>query len=217
MRPLSDKELRLLQPVVVKWRRKTGAAPRRLVFAFFFLIAFFWVLLLIAKYHDETGPNWYQSLLIAASIVSPFALWAYPRQVREMRAKLAHYEAAVGRNEAQVVRVRADEMIEFEEEEDEGACYAFQLDGHNILFVSGQDYYASAKFPNTDFSLISIYGQHGELVEGFIEKQGSKLKASRKISAKMKSTMTIPDHLQVIPGDLNQIEQLLTKTCSTPR
>jgi len=52
-------------------------------------------------------------------------------------------------------------MVEFEEEEDEDACYAFQLDGGRILFVAGQSYYRSARFPNTDFSLVGLYDKEG--------------------------------------------------------
>jgi len=37
-------------------------------------------------------------------------------------------------------------MVEFEQEEDEGACYAFQLDSHHLVFLVGQDFYASVCF-----------------------------------------------------------------------
>jgi hypothetical protein len=100
-------------------------------------------------------------------------------------------------------------MVEFEEEEDEGACYAFQLNNPWIVFVSGQDFYPSARFPNTDFSLVSIYGEHEVLVESFVEKHGNKLKPVRMISSEQKSKMKIPSHLQTIQGDLSHIEHLL--------
>jgi hypothetical protein len=99
--------------------------------------------------------------------------------------------------------------VEFEEEEDEGACYAFQLDKCQIVFVSGQDFYPSAKFPNTDFSVVNIYADDGKLVESLIEKNGDKLKALRKISSRAKSGMTIPGNLETVDGDLSQIEQVL--------
>jgi hypothetical protein len=100
-------------------------------------------------------------------------------------------------------------MAELEEEEDEGACYALQLENNKIIFVTGQDDYASAWFPNTDFSLVEIYGDGNVLVEGFIEKNGKKLTPQRTISAKVKSKLRIPDHLEVIDGGPGDLENLL--------
>lgn len=100
-------------------------------------------------------------------------------------------------------------MVELEEQEDEGACYAFQIAGNRIVFISGQDFYASARFPNNDFSLIHIYREDGALLEGFIEKRGTKLNPSRKIPSEMKEKMEVPDHLKVIDGTLDQLESLL--------
>jgi hypothetical protein len=100
-------------------------------------------------------------------------------------------------------------MVELEEVEDEGACYAFQLSGKRIVFVSGQNFYPSARFPNSDFSLVDIYGENNVLVETFIEKHGKKLRPRRKISAEVTSKMKVPDHLQVIEGKLDDLEELL--------
>jgi hypothetical protein len=98
-------------------------------------------------------------------------------------------------------------MVELEEEE--GTCYVFQLSGQRIVFVSGQDFYASARFPNSDFSLIHIYDEKEGVVEAFIEKHGKKLRAKRKISGELRSKMKVPDHLQVIAGKLDDLEELL--------
>jgi len=101
-------------------------------------------------------------------------------------------------------------MVEFEQEEDEGACYAFQLDSHHLVFVVGQDFYASAKFPNPDSSLLDIAAEDGIVLPSFVEKNGHRLKPTRRISASQKSRMRIPNHLEIVERDLNQIEQILS-------
>ena len=121
---------------------------------------------------------------------------------------MAFYEVALKRNESRVTRIQSDDMVELEEEEDEGACYAFQLSNNRIVFISGQDYYPSARFPNTDFSLVGIYGENKPLIE-VLEKNGTKLKSSRRIPASIKSKLQVPDHLGVIEGRLGELEQLL--------
>jgi hypothetical protein len=77
-------------------------------------------------------------------------------------------------------------MVELQEGEDEGACYAFQLDDDQILFISGQDYYSSSQFPNSDFSLNQILDDQGRLLEELISKQGEKLQPVHQISAHVK-------------------------------
>ena len=142
-------------------------------------------------------------------IVTLISVWVYFSEKPKEESAVRTYAEALSKNEAHVTRIQSDEMVELEEEEDEGACYAFQLENNKIVFVSGQDYYASARFPNTDFSLIEIYGDGSVPVEGFIEKDGKKLKPQRKISAKVKSKLRIPFHLEVIDGSLVDLENLL--------
>jgi hypothetical protein len=62
----------------------------------------------------------------------------------------------------------------FEEIEDEGACYAFELEGGRVVFVAGQEFTESARFPSLDFSLVYPLVEQGRPVEMFIEKRGGK-------------------------------------------
>lgn len=94
-------------------------------------------------------------------ICVPLSLWSYLSARRDLARRVDRFEEALRRNEAYELRVQSTQMVEFEEEEDEDACYAFQLDGGRILFVAGQSYYRSARFPNTDFSLVGLYDKEG--------------------------------------------------------
>ncbi len=93
--------------------------------------------------------------------------------------------------------------------EDEGACYAFQVEAEQVLFVVGQDFYESARFPNSDFSLVHIRTESGELVEMAFVYGGSKLSPIHTVPAARKSTLQIPQHLSVINARLSDIEARL--------
>jgi hypothetical protein len=132
--------------------------------------------------------------------------WASGR-IEDLR-RLRKYEGALARNEADVVHIRADEMVEIKEYEDLGACYAFQVEPDKIVFVSGQDFYASRRFPNTDFSLVTIQSQDGEILELLIDKHGDKLKPKCKIPASAWD-LGLPNHLETLQGRLDDLEKLL--------
>ncbi len=209
IRPVAGKERRLLNRGLVRCQHRLAALRRRMFAIGLALFGALWGFMMIAAVLDKKGPTWYVSLLIGFGIALPISLWSYLSLRPKLVANVRQFESALRRNEAREIRIRSQAMVEFEEEEDEGACYAFQLNDHRIVFVSGQDFYPSAKFPNTDFSLVSIYGDHEVLVESFIEKHGNKLKPVRRISSSQKSKMKIPSHLQTIQGDLSRVEQLL--------
>jgi hypothetical protein len=209
VRPLTEKERRLLNGVLFRRQRRLATLRRRMLVIGSVLFGALWSLMMIATLLDKKGPTWYASLSIAFSIALPISVWSYLSLRPKLFADVCQVEGALRRNEARVIRIQSQAMVEFEEIEDEGASYAFQLDKHRIVFVSGQDFYPSARFPNTDFSLVSIYGDDNILVEAFIEKQGNKLQPLRTVSSEQKSRMMIPSHLETIEGDLNRVEQLL--------
>src|SRR5579871_836331 len=206
IRPLNEKERRLLNAALA-WRKRRLEVLRCGV-VFFSLIFFiiFAGAIIVATTLDKKGPAWYYCCLFAAVITFPISLWSYLDLKAEFIADVRLVENALLRNEACVIRIQATAMVEFEEEEDEGACYAFQLDEGQMIFISGQDFYPSAKFPNSDFSIVNIYADDEQLVESLMEKHGHKLEAVRKISSRTKSGMNIPDNLEIVEGELIQIE-----------
>jgi len=210
VRLLNEKEHRLLRWALDRRKRRVKVLRRRMIFTGLALFAAFSGMMIVATVADKKGPAWYYCSLIGAAIAFPISLWSYLSLRRKFIADVQLLESALCRNEARVTRIQSDAMVEFEEEEDEGACYAFQLENRQIVFLSGQEFYPSAKFPNSDFSLVSIYGDRGILAESFIEKNGDKLEALRTISARQKSRMKIPDNMETVEGNLDQIEQILS-------
>jgi len=203
-RQLADKERRLLAGVVRHRQHRLKRLPWRLAFAGLVIFGVFWAMTMI-------GFHVYRLSLSAVwlGIWSMTFVWTYFSEKPKVKADIEIYVNALSRNEAREIRIRSDEMVELEEEEDEGVCYAFQLEGNRIFFVVGQEYYPSVQFPNTDFSLVQIYNEKEVVLEEFIEKHGKKLKPKRKISAKNKAKLRVPGNLEVIEGTLDDLEKLL--------
>jgi hypothetical protein len=112
-------------------------------------------------------------------------------------------QSALTANAADVYDVRARAFVEFEEEEDEGACYAFEIDGSRLVFVSGQEFYASARFPSLDFSLVYVLDEAGQAVDMLIDKRGAEAKPAFTIPAAQQRER--PEHLEVRAGTIDTL------------
>jgi hypothetical protein len=124
--------------------------------------------------------------------------------------QLAHgLESALKRNLADVFSIHATSHVEFEEVEDEGACYAFQIDDERVVFVVGQEFYQGARFPSHELSLVYPLDEHDRPVDMFIDKKGPRTDPERTISSATKLTLEIPEHLEVRHGRLDTLEMLL--------
>ena len=132
---------------------------------------------------------------------------------RDMRAHAQQFAAtgnalrsALAANTAEVYDVRARAFIEFEEVEDEGACYAFELDGARLVFVAGQEFYPGARFPSLDFSLVYVYDETGRRVDMLIDKRGARATPARIIpTAIAKEIKRL--HLEVRPGTVETFSE----------
>lgn len=204
-RPLSNTERRLLTADLHRSERRQRSLPKRTLSANVLVFGSLWALTMIATKEYRLFAT---ALWLGLTVV--VNLWAYFPEKSKLRAAVHRFEDALRRNEVQEIRIQSDSLVELEEIEDEGACFAFQLNDHRIVFVSGQDYYPSARFPSNDFSVIRVFDSRGSLVQELIEKRGSKLKPKRSIPAKVKSKVDIPEHLEVLDGDLDELESLLT-------
>ena len=140
-----------------------------------------------------------------------FTIWIGMPQRRLMLSQIAPLEGALGTNRARVRRVQSERVVEFEEEEDEGACYGFERDAASVVFIVGQEFYEDDDFPNSDFSMIEILGSSGTPVDIWLEKNGRKLTPERIVPAKVKWTLELPEHLAVVDVPLDRVEELLRR------
>lgn len=138
-----------------------------------------------------------------------FTLWIGLPGRTGLRRQAIALEAALQHDRARVFRVQSTGVVEFEEIEDEGACYAFAIGDGRVLFVLGQEFYAGDDFPNSDFSLATVLGPGNAIVDEIFTKTGATLEPERRIARDVKDRLTIPDHLEVIEADLTTIESAL--------
>ena len=154
------------------------------------------------------APLW-SIVLFWAGATMVFTLWIGIPWHRDAKQQVDWLADALRTDRVRVVRIVSPRVIEFEEEEDEGACYAFEHGPESSVFIVGQEFYEDDDFPNSDFSLIELLGSHGSPVDVLVEKTGRKLTPERVIAAKAKHMMEIPEHLSVIEAPLDLIEQEL--------
>ena len=138
-----------------------------------------------------------------------FTFWIGLPWRRLMRGQTRAFEEAIRTNRAREIRLQTTRVVEFEEEEDEGACYAFDHDGNAAVFIVGQEFYEDDDFPNSDFSMVEILGERGRPIDVLIIKRGRKLQPERVVPAAVKSRLELPEHLTIVPGTLDRIEAAL--------
>lgn len=206
-RPLTEKERRLIRAKIgsltARGRRASAASLPIAGGAILVL----WLLTILAS---DTA--WYIITAFWLIVGAGIALWVR-RDMRKHGGQLEQIarglESALRRNAADVYAVRARSFAELEEIEDEGACYAFELDGNRLVFITGQEFYKSARFPSLDFSLVHLLDEAGQTVDMLIEKHGTNAAPARRISADTKQKLAVPDHLEVRTGTIDSLEDSL--------
>jgi hypothetical protein len=139
-----------------------------------------------------------------------FTVWIGAPWRTLMRGQARMFAEALRTNRAREIRLQTTRVVEFEEEEDEGACYAFDHEGNAAVFVVGQEFYEDDDFPNTDFSMVEIVGERGQAIDVLIVKRGRKLRPERVVPAVVKNRLELPEHLTIVPGSLERIEASLS-------
>jgi hypothetical protein len=144
-----------------------------------------------------------------------FGLWLgmpWRRLVRDQVRLLAEGFQA---NRAREIQIRSSRVVEFQEAEDEGACYAFEYDDGESLFVVGQEFYEDEAFPNSDFSIVQVLGKSGQAIDQIVLKRGQKLRPERVVPASAKGLMDLPEHLTVVGAPLDLIEAAVRRSPAT--
>ena len=202
-RPLTDSERRLLQSRIrdLQARGRRGRSVAAPITAAVVLVL--WLATMLASDAPWLGITGFW-LVFGAGL----ALWMRhdaSREARSLDVIAAGLRSALKMSAADVYDVKARAFAEFEEAEDEGACYAFELSDNRLLFVVGQEFYESAKFPSLDFSLVHILNEAGQTVDVVMDKRGPKAKPARTIPASAKEAMETPEHLEVRLGTIESL------------
>ena len=143
-----------------------------------------------------------------------FTLWIGLPGRQLMRGQVAMFEEALRTGRAREVRVEASRVVEFEEEEDEGACYAFEHEPGGSLFNVGQEFYEDDDFPNSDYTMNEILGERGQAIDVELLNRGAKLVPVRIVPAATKRRLALPEHLTAVAASVDEIETVLPRTAS---
>ena len=103
-----------------------------------------------------------------------------------IKQKISNFKDAIINDKVKEERIQSERMVEIHEFEDEGACYLFEVEPKKLFLLFGQQYYATSKFPSSDFSLIDILDSRGNSIDSIIQNNGTKLKPYRVIDSKDK-------------------------------
>jgi hypothetical protein len=167
-------------------------------------------LLMVATLLAFTAPR---SLIVGFWLVLAVLLtiWIGRPGRRLMLSQIAPLEDALRANRARVIRVQSKRVVKFEQEQHEGACYAFAEDVARVVFIVGQPFHDDDDFPNSDFSMIEILDSHGTPVDIWLEKNGRKITPDRVVPANVRRTLALPEHLAVVDVPLDRVEERLAK------
>ena len=209
-RPLKPAEIRFLQAKInnlLKRARRTSRVYLPIAVAITFIL---WLVTILVA-----DAPWFAVTAFWVSIGIILALWVARdarKDTADLRSMAQGLQSALKRNAADIYDVRAKDFVEFEEIEDEGAAYAFELEDGRVVFISGQEFYPGAKFPSLDFSLVYLLDENNQAVDMQIEKRGGRASAQRLIPAVIKERLEIPEHLETRPSGIAHLEDQLDPT-----
>jgi hypothetical protein len=210
-RPLTAAERRWLRFVAARRERLLlGAAPCVMLPAGISFFGGLWGLSVLATHADKTGPSWRVFAVFWLVVGTAITWWAY-RDVKPYAHVLQEkFRRALRGNTACQIRVRSSRVIEGGNKEDrKNGWYAFQFDDEHIVFLSARFCQRVRGFPTSDFSLIDLADEKGNVVVGFARNHGDPLVPIRTISGQEAVRLRTPRHMEIVRGNLTQIDTLL--------
>ena len=213
-RKLTEKEIRFLKARVRADERRHRSRFQIVCIQCLIGFGIAGVICLLGKFlSEDTPPLWFFMLIFwgAGVFLSALLVKGALKDHRAVSQTLSNFKNALQHGRARVETIQAHRMIEVEELEDEGACYFFEIDSRRLYQLCGQEYYASAQFPSTDFSLIDILDSHGNPVTSFLEKKGTRLEPCKMISATDKIKDLIPYDQKFFDCSIDAFETYITQ------
>lgn len=209
LRPLTGAERGRLEERLEELRRSARSGARGPVAVAAAAAVVLWILTLLAS-----DASWVAVTAFWAAAGTLLALWVRRDQRPDgfsLEAMAAETDSALRRGEAEVYDIAARRYVEFEEVEDEGACWAFELGDGRVAFLAGQEMYAAPGFPSLDFSLVYPLDGRGRAVDLWIEPRGEPVPPARVIPAAVKLRLAdaLPAHLESVRADLDRLEEAL--------
>ena len=151
VRPLSESEKRFMKVECSRLKNQASMelGPKSI------LISLFVGLLAGALFGLSANYPWYWGAVlgsIAGFLLKLFAGFDYYKNFRKFKQ---NSEEAT---EVNVREIKAERLIEFQEFEDLGVMYCFEVEPNKFFILNGQDYYETPRFPCLNFEIIEIQG-----------------------------------------------------------
>lgn len=200
-RTLSDQEERRLRRLLTRRPRLSLASPRLWIVGLG-ASGVLWVVTVLAS----KLVFWPTVLWLPFAILMP--LWIGWDEHRKDRARRCGIESALAANHAEEIRVATTEAVVFDEIEDLGEAWAFQVDPDRVLFL-GPRQDLPRGFPTTAFSYSEILDATGIIIDVRFALQGEKLAPVRRIPAEAQRGLDLSRDLELLPGKLDRLEGLL--------
>jgi len=201
-RPLTPAELQRLST-----RLKTIRTEAQSALATYLTWAILaWVFLLLFTLGTARTSTW-AVILFWTLLVFSIAAWMGVSRQRAIDEGTGPVKQAMRTNLARVAHVQATRVIEFEKDDYESVCYAFEIGADSSLFIVGDEIAAGDRFPNSDFSIVEILAERGRPIDRIVEKRGVPLAPVAVIPNATKSLMVVPEHMSVLPLALDRITE----------
>jgi hypothetical protein len=149
-------------------------------------------------------------------ILSPFKIFKLIKNFRKsslLQGKIHQImDDILEKDIARVIHCNSTKMIEFEEIEDEGAEYLFQVEENKIFHIKGQEFYETALFPSNNFELTSIMGKEGDSPTDFyIRCIGHKISPMMVITADIKKEYIdkVSELPEIIEGNIDDLDSIM--------
>lgn len=151
--------------------------------------------------------------LLLGGLIYRWVLRDFRKEAAHLPAMVAALESALRRDEVESFDIVAEAYAELEELEDEGAFWAFDLGDGRTVFLAGQQFYPSARFPSLDFSVVYPLDERGGSADMWLHKRGHAVPPARVLPATLKQELAghLPEPLEVVEGTLDRLEELLRR------
>ncbi len=211
-RPLTAAERRWLRFVAARRERfLLRAGPFLMLLVGSVLFGGLWGLSVLATRADKAGPSWRVFAVFWLVVGTAITLWAYRDVKPHAHVLQEKLRSALRRNAACEIRISSSMVIECESKQDrKKGWYGFQLEDELIVFVSARFCQRVRGFPTSDFSIVDIADERGRVVAGYARSHGEPLVPLRTISKQEAVRLRIPAHMEIVSGNLTQIDSLLS-------
>lgn len=212
-----EKTTRDLNKTERRWTSKELNLGRKRLHRFFLfsacssvVVAVIGGLLSIGQFRESQALGW---LALGTTAIYIVIVWAVYFQNRAADVhRLDQLEAVLERGVSRTTRCCSQQVAEAEEIEDEGATFFFQVEPDKIFVLSGQQYYATRRFPNSDFEIVEVWCD-GTPVQFSIACHGEKLRPQVRLSKASKEALLekdcYPEDFDLIEGRIERLEEAL--------